>query len=170
MYSLILSLEYKMAALHFTLTYKRAQVFRSVKEDQELGISPSYRSPATISFSSEKKENRTNTSSQVFHLLATNPQGCQKVFKQKVDNEQKEALELALKTKVLEGQASTLQGYFENQSLGNGVSRGFQEVFSTADDMLFHKNTRKTGNNAVEMSLGVPQHRMVRMFHRSKPV
>ena len=38
------------------------------------------------------------------------------------------------------------------QSLGNGVSRGFQEVFSTADVMLFRQNTRKTGNNAVEMS------------------
>ena len=63
MYSLILSLEYKMAALHFTLTYQRAQVFRSVKEDKGLGISPSYRSPVTMSFSSEKKENRTNTSS-----------------------------------------------------------------------------------------------------------
>ena len=37
-------------------------------------------------------------------------------------------------------------------SLRNGVSRVFQEVFSTADTMLFHQNTRKTGNNAVEMS------------------
>ena len=31
-------------------------------------------------------------------------------------------------------------------------SRGFREVFSTADAMLFCRNTRKTGNNAVEMS------------------
>ena len=34
------------------------------------------------------------------------------------------------------------------------MSRGFQEVFSTADAMLFHQNTSfcKTGNNVVEMS------------------
>ena len=29
------------------------------------------------------------------------------------------------------------------------ISRGFHEVFSTADTMLFHWNTRKTGNNAI---------------------
>ena len=28
----------------------------------------------------------------------------------------------------------------------------FQEVFSTTDSMLFHQNTRKTGNSAIEMS------------------
>ena len=39
------------------------------------------------------------------------------------------------------------------RSLRNGVSRDFQEVFSTTDAMLFCQNTRKTaGNNAVEMS------------------
>ena len=38
------------------------------------------------------------------------------------------------------------------QSLGNGISRAFQEVFSTADTVLFRQNTRKTGNNAVKMS------------------
>ena len=32
------------------------------------------------------------------------------------------------------------------------MSRGFQEVFSNVDAMLFCQNTRKTGNNAVEMS------------------
>ena len=32
----------------------------------------------------------------------------------------------------------------------NGISRGFQEIFSTA--MQFHKNTWKSGNNAVKMS------------------
>ena len=37
-------------------------------------------------------------------------------------------------------------------SLGNGVCRGFQEVFSTVDAMLFRQNTRKTRNYAVEMS------------------
>ena len=31
------------------------------------------------------------------------------------------------------------------------MSRGFQEVFSNADAMLFCQNTRKTGNNAGEM-------------------
>ena len=30
--------------------------------------------------------------------------------------------------------------------------RGFQEVFSTTDTMLFRRNTYKTGNYAVEMS------------------
>ena len=29
---------------------------------------------------------------------------------------------------------------------------GFQEVFFTEDSLSFHQNTRKTGNNAVEMS------------------
>ena len=28
----------------------------------------------------------------------------------------------------------------------------FQEVFSTTDSMLFRQNSRKTGNNAIEMS------------------
>ena len=32
------------------------------------------------------------------------------------------------------------------------ISRGFQEAFSTTDAILFRQNTRKTGNNAVEMS------------------
>ena len=31
------------------------------------------------------------------------------------------------------------------------MSRGFQEVFSNADAMLFCQNTCKTGNNASEM-------------------
>ena len=31
------------------------------------------------------------------------------------------------------------------------MSRGFQEVFSNADAMLFCQNTRKTGNNAGKM-------------------
>ena len=31
------------------------------------------------------------------------------------------------------------------------ISRGFQELFSTAGTMLFCQNTRRTGNNAVEM-------------------
>ena len=34
----------------------------------------------------------------------------------------------------------------------SGDCRGFQEVFSTADAMLFRQNTRKTRNEAVEMS------------------
>ena len=29
---------------------------------------------------------------------------------------------------------------------------GFQEVFTTTDAMLFHQNTRNTGNNTIEMS------------------
>ena len=51
--------------------------------------------------------------------------------------------------KFLRAKAS--KGHFEILSLGNGFSRGFQEVFSTADTMLFCQNTRKTGNNAVKM-------------------
>ena len=35
-------------------------------------------------------------------------------------------------------------------SLGNGVSSDFQEVFSTADTMLFSQNIFKTENNALE--------------------
>ena len=30
---------------------------------------------------------------------------------------------------------------------------GFQEVFPTADAMLFRQNARKTGNNVVQISL-----------------
>ena len=41
------------------------------------------------------------------------------------------ALELAPKAQVLEG--CGIKGHFEIQSLRNGVSRGFQEVFSIAD-------------------------------------
>ena len=37
-------------------------------------------------------------------------------------------------------------------SLGNdGLSSGFQEVFSTSDTMLFSQNICKTGKNVVEM-------------------
>ena len=36
--------------------------------------------------------------------------------------------------------------------LGNGVSRGFQSVFSTADTMFFRQNTHETGNNALKIS------------------
>ena len=35
---------------------------------------------------------------------------------------------------------------------GIGLSRGFQEVFSTTKTMLFCQNTCKTGNNAVKIS------------------
>ena len=77
-------------------------------------------------------------------------QGCQKVFKQQADNEQQAALELTPKAQILRGRG--IQGHFENQSLRNGVSRSFQEVFSTTDAMLFCQNKRKTENNAVKMS------------------
>ena len=36
-------------------------------------------------------------------------------------------------------------------SLRNGISRGFQEVFSTTEAILFRQNTRNTGNKAMEM-------------------
>ena len=46
-----------------------------------------------------------------------------------------------------------LAGHFKIKSLGNGVSRDLQEVFSTKGAMLFHQlNTRKAENNAIEMS------------------
>ena len=67
-------------------------------------------------------------------------QGYQKVVKQQADNEQQVALELAPKAQVLKGRG--IQGHFEIQSLRNVISRGFEEVFSTADAMLFHQNTR----------------------------
>ena len=38
------------------------------------------------------------------------------------------------------------------QSLGNGISMAFQEVFSSTDTVLFRQNTRKTENNTVKMS------------------
>ena len=41
---------------------------------------------------------------------------------------------------------------FRDNFLGNGISRGFQEVFSNMDSMLFHQNTRKTENNAIKIS------------------
>ena len=44
------------------------------------------------------------------------------------------------------------------------VSRGFQEVFSTVDTMLFHQNTRKPGNCRWNVP-AVPRHRTVRTFH-----
>ena len=45
-----------------------------------------------------------------------------------------------------------MQGHFEIYSLRNGIFRGVQEVFSTADALFFCQNTLKTGNNAVEIS------------------
>ena len=69
---------------------------------------------------------------------------------QQADNEEQAALELTPKAHVLEGQG--IQGYFEIKSLRNGISRGFQEEFFTADAMLFRQNTHKTRNNAVKMS------------------
>ena len=44
------------------------------------------------------------------------------------------------------------EGHFGNLSLGNGTTRGFQDVFLTAD-ATFRQNTCKTGNNAIKMSL-----------------
>ena len=42
--------------------------------------------------------------------------------------------------------------HFENSSIRNGICRGFQGAFFTAYRTLFHQNTHKTDNNAVEMS------------------
>ena len=67
-------------------------------------------------------------------------QGCQKVFKQQADI-----------MNIVGSFGTSTEGYFENQSLGNGISRGFQELTSTVNGMLFCQNTCKTGNNAAEM-------------------
>ena len=77
-------------------------------------------------------------------------QSCQKVFKQRADNEQQAALELTPKAQVLEGRG--IEEHIEIQSLRNGISRDFQEVSSTVDTMLFRQNTHNTGNNTIEMS------------------
>ena len=44
----------------------------------------------------------------------------------------------------------------------NGISRGFQEVFSTADAMLFHQNTCNTGNNSTETEMSQIFHDIAR--------
>ena len=59
-------------------------------------------------------------------------------------------MELPPKAQVLEGRG--ILGHFEIKSLGNGISRGFQEVFSTVNSMLFCQNTHKTENNAIKIS------------------
>ena len=59
-------------------------------------------------------------------------------------------MELTPKAQVLEGRG--ILGYFEIKNLRNGVSRDFQEEFSTTHDILFRQNTRKTRNNGVEIS------------------
>ena len=80
-------------------------------------------------------------------------QGCQKVFKQQADNEQQVALELTPKAQVLEGRS--IWGHFETQSLGNGVSRGFQEVlkFHRRHHVVSSEYTQDwPGNNAIKIS------------------
>ena len=91
-----------------------------------------------------KKQNQEN-------FLAV--QGCQKVFDQQADNEQQAVLELTPKAQVLKG--SGIQGHMEILESQKWHFQGFQEVFSTADAMLFHKNTctHKTRNNTID-----PQH------------
>ena len=54
-------------------------------------------------------------------------------------------MELAPKAQVLGGRG--IKGHFEIQSLRNGISRGFQEIFSTADAMLFRESTWNTDCN-----------------------
>ena len=56
---------------------------------------------------------------------------CQKVFKQQACNGWWAAFELTPKAQVLEGPG--IQEHFEIQNLENGIFRGFQEVFSSAD-------------------------------------
>ena len=87
---------------------------------------------------------------------------CQKVFKQRACNGWWAAFELTPNAQVLEGPG--IQEHFEIQNLENGIFKGFQEVFSSADAMFFRQNTRNTGNNAVEMSHAI--HNIAR-FKRS---
>ena len=101
--------------------------------------------PRKESWFTNLEQTPLNRSQQLLAL-----QGCQKVFKQQAENEQQAVLELTTKAQILEGRG--IQGHSENQSLGNGVSRGFQEVFLTTNTIVFRQNTQKTGNNAIEMS------------------
>ena len=55
---------------------------------------------------------------------------------------------------------------YKRVSRGNGICRGFQEVFSTMDAMLFHQKTCKTGNNTVKISMTSHSSK----FRRSKPI
>ena len=59
------------------------------------------------------------------------------------------ALKLAPKAQVLEGKAS--RDILSLLSLRNGIFRGFHEVFSTTEAILFRQNTCSTWNNAMEM-------------------
>ena len=97
------------------------------------------------------KEKNCSDRTLLFTRTKSPNQGCQKVFKQQAATEQQLALDLAPKAQVLEGQ--DIQDILEIQSLRNAISRVFQEVFSTAEAMLFRQNTSfcKTGNNVVEM-------------------
>ena len=101
--------------------------------------------PRKESWCTTLEQTPLNRSQQLLAL-----QGCQKVFKQQAENEQQAVLELTTKAQVLEGRG--IQGHSENQSLGNGISRGFQEVVLTANTIVFRQYTEKTGNNAIEMS------------------
>ena len=87
--------------------------------------------PRKESWFTNLEQTPLNRSQQLLAL-----QGRQKVFKWQAENEQKAVLELTTKAQVL----------------GNGVSRGFQEVFLTVNTIVFRQNTQKTGNNAIEMS------------------
>ena len=55
-------------------------------------------------------------------------------------------------------------------SLRNGIFRGFHEVFSTTEAILFRQNTRNTGNKAMEMLQAFDDICTVRTFHRSKSI
>ena len=46
----------------------------------------------------------------------------------------------------------TPKAHFEIKTLGYGISRDFQELFFTEDEILFCQNTSRTKNNGVEMS------------------
>ena len=97
-----------------------------------------------------RKDNPANAQNHPINGDCHPARGCQKVLSRQADSEQQAALELAAKAEVLESRG--IQAHFEIQGLRNGISRGFQEVFSAVDAMLFCQNTCKTGNKAIEMS------------------
>ena len=97
--------------------------------------------------------------------MKSSEQGCQKDFKQQADNEQWAALELAPKVKVLEGRG--IQGHFEF-SLGNGVSRGFQEVFPLRTSCCFVRIHARLGTMPSKCLRRFPRHRTVRTVSQIK--
>ena len=74
------------------------------------------------------------------------------------------ALELAPKAQVLEGQG--IKGHFKIYSLGNGVSRSICHCGLPIVSSEYAQDWEQCRGHVP----GVPRHRLIRTFHRSKPV